>query len=95
MMTINFASDVFDTDPTSTVFTSTGSWLNGANTNVIAYLFSEVEGYSKFGKYTGNGSGGTLGTFVFLGFRPAWVMIKRSSGTQNWRMFDNKRNPFQ
>ena len=58
----------------------------------MAYCFSEVAGYSKFGTYTGNGS--SDGAFIFTGFRPAWVMIKRTSGTQNWRMFDNKRNPF-
>ena len=65
---------------------------NVSNNNYVAYCLSEVEGYSKFGSYKGNGS--SNGTFVFLGFRPAWVMIKRTSGTQNWRIFDNKRNPF-
>jgi len=83
-----------DTDPTSTVFTSTGSWLNGANSTVVAYVFSEVAGYSKFGKYTGNGS--SDGTFVFTGFKPAWLIIKRSdSGAQkNWFIHDNKREGY-
>jgi len=81
-----------DTDPTSTVFTSTGSWLNGSGTNVVAYVFSEVAGYSKFGKYTGNGS--TNGPFVFTSFRPAFIIIRRSDSTGNWIIMDNKRNTF-
>tara|TARA_Y100001972_G_scaffold105819_1_gene133745 strand:- start:1270 stop:1629 length:360 start_codon:yes stop_codon:yes gene_type:complete len=59
---------------------------------MIAYCFSEVAGYTKFGKYTGNGS--TDGTFVFVGFRPAMIIIKNISTNQNWRIFDNKRSPF-
>jgi len=81
-----------DTDPTSTVFTSTGSWLNGANINVIAYVFSEVAGYSKFGKYTGNGS--THGTFVFTGFKPAFLLIKRLDSASEWSLFDTTRKTF-
>ena len=59
---------------------------------MIAYVFSSVEGYSKIGSYKGNGS--TDGPFVFTGFRPAWVMIKISSTTENWTIFDNKRSEF-
>jgi hypothetical protein len=65
--------------PTSSVFY--GSYLFGLNVNgenCIAYCFAEVEGYSKFGSYTGNGS--TDGPFVYCGFRPAFVMVKRSDG---------------
>jgi hypothetical protein len=58
----------------------------------IAYCFAEIEGYSKFGSYTGNGS--TDGTFVYTGFRPAWVLAKRYDSTGNWVMHDNKRNGF-
>ena len=54
------------------------------------YLFSEKQGYSKFGSYTGNGNAD--GAFVYTGFRPAWIMIKKSSGTENWSMYDAKRN---
>jgi len=79
--------------PTSSVFSLGYNFTtNKASENYVAYCFSEVAGYSKFGTYTGNGS--SDGAFIFTGFRPAWVMIKRTSGTQNWRMFDNKRNPF-
>ena len=79
-----------DTAPTSTVF-SKGTWDDGYN--MVAYCFSEVAGYSKFGKYTGNGNAD--GTFVFTGFRPAWIMLKRIDTTNNWHIADNKRqNPF-
>ena len=55
----------------------------------IAYVFAEKKGYSKFGTYTGNGNAN--GTFVYTGFRPAWVMHKRTDTTNNWIMQDNKR----
>jgi hypothetical protein len=66
-----------------------GGAFSGPNTDWIAYHFVSVEGYSKFGSYTGNGS--TDGPFVYCGFRPAWVMVKNSSTTGNWRMYDTKR----
>ena len=55
----------------------------------IAYLFRSIEGYSKIGSFVGNSS--SDGTFVNLGFRPAWVMIKSTSSGTNWSIFDNKR----
>ena len=57
----------------------------------VTYCFSEVAGYSKFGSYTGNGS--SDGTFVFTGFRPAWVLVKNSSTGYSWDLNDNKRDP--
>jgi len=81
--------------PSSTTFTvSANSGGNHTNINgatYIAYCFAEKKGFSKFSKYTGNGS--TDGTFVYTGFKPAWVMIK-NVGTSNWTMHDNKRNPY-
>ena len=56
----------------------------------IAYCWKEVKGFSKFGSYTGNGNAD--GTFVYTGFRPAWVMIKSSSAGQDWHIHDNKRS---
>jgi hypothetical protein len=56
----------------------------------INYCWAEIEGYSKFGSYVGNGS--TDGPFVYCGFKPAWVMIKRTDSTGNWVMHDNARN---
>tara|TARA_A100001201_G_scaffold49787_1_gene49626 strand:- start:585 stop:3023 length:2439 start_codon:yes stop_codon:yes gene_type:complete len=76
-----------DTAPTSTVF-SKGSW--NENYNMIAYCFSEVEGFSKFGKYEGNGN--SDGTFVFTGFSPAWLMVRRIDDTDNWGIYDIARD---
>ena len=90
------ASDEFnDTEPTSTVFTvETDGAVNASGTNnIIAYCFADVKGYSKFGEYAGNGNAD--GTFVYTGFKPAFVMVKRYDGAgQGWNMFDNKRDPF-
>ena len=77
-----------DTAPTSTVFSVKNEYNSGDN--AIAYCFAEKTGYSKFGSYTGNGNAD--GTFVYTGFKPSWVMIKRyDSGTLDWNMYDNKR----
>jgi hypothetical protein len=65
---------------------------NGNGNSIIAYCFAEKKGFSKFGSYTGNGS--TDGTFVYTGFKPAFVLFKRTSSTSNWSLFDNKRNTF-
>ena len=81
-----------DTAPTSTVFTlgnSDEAWNESGDT-YIAYVFSGVEGFSKFGSYTGNGN--SDGAFVFTGFRPAWIMVKRSSGTEDWAVWDSHRD---
>ena len=79
-----------NTSPTSSVFTvGTSSDTNISTNNYIAYCFAEKKGYSKFGKYTGNES--TDGTFVYTGFKPAFVMAKPSSQTGSWSITDNKR----
>jgi len=78
-----------NTTPTSTVF-SQGSWDSGYNK--VAYCFAPIAGYSAFGIYTGNLS--TNGPFVFTGFRPRFVMIKRTSGLGNWQMYDTSANPY-
>jgi len=80
-----------NTAPTSSVFTvGDNSYSNPANRAMIAYCFAEKQGYSKFGSYVANG-GGADSTFVYLGFKPAWIMVKKSSGTQSWYIGDNKR----
>jgi hypothetical protein len=67
--------------------------INGSTQTYVAYCFAEVEGFSKFGSYTGNGSAD--GPFVYTGFRPAWVLIKQSSAAgENWRLIDSTRSPF-
>jgi len=73
----------------------TSSNPNNANTSgatYVAYCFSQVAGYSAFGSYAGNGS--TDGTFVFTGFRPRFVMIKRTDNVGDWYMLDTSRDPY-
>jgi hypothetical protein len=78
------------TAPNSSVFElGNKEQVNGNTNNIIAYCFAEKKGFSKFGKYTGNGS--TNGAFVYTGFKPAWVVIKRTDSTSNWTILDNKR----
>ena len=83
-----------DTAPTSSVFTVGGDGsMNGTSgKNIVAYCFAEKQGYSKFGGYTGNGNAD--GPFVYTGFKPAWLMTKRTDSTSDWNMYDNKRNTF-
>jgi len=81
-----------DTAPTSSVF-SLGSSVdvNASGGTYIAYCFAEKTGYSKFGSYTGNGNAD--GSFIYCGFKPAFVMVKRTSDTGNWNMMDTARSP--
>lgn len=83
-----------NTTPTSSVFTvGTAVNCNDNGGTFIAYCFAEVKGFSKFGSYTGNGS--TDGTFVYTGFKPAFVIIKQtSSAGEGWEMGDNKRSTY-
>jgi hypothetical protein len=80
-----------NTTPTSSVITLGSADTNGSGNTYIAYCFASVEGYSKFGSYTGNGS--TDGTFVYTGFRPAFIIFKNtSSGSTNWIIKDTVRD---
>ena len=81
------------TTPTSSVFTvGSDTETNQSSQTLVAYCFAAVSGYSAFGSYTGNGS--TDGTFVYTGFRPRWVMMKRSSDTGYWAIKDSSRNGY-
>ena len=81
------------TAPTSSVFSvGTDTNANESGSGHIAYCFAEKKGYSKFGSYTGNGN--SDGPFIYLGFKPAWVLIKVTSTTNDWEIHDNKRQPF-
>ena len=82
-----------NTEPTSSVFSiGSESDLSGSSQNMIAYCFAEKKGYSKAFSFVGNAN--TNGSFCYLGFKPAFVILKNSSaGSTNWWMFDNKRNP--
>jgi len=78
--------------PTSNTFSlGIGSVTNSAEP-YIAYLWSEIPGFSKFGSYTGNGSDD--GPFVYTGFRPRYVMIKGATAIANWTTWDTARDPF-
>jgi hypothetical protein len=82
-----------DTSPTSTVFSvGTGTPTNGSGNSIIAYCFAEKQGYSKFGSYTGNGDAD--GTFVYTGFKPAFIIVKSATEARNWRLWDNKRSTY-
>ena len=80
-----------DTVPTSTnlVFGDVGG-VNGNDQTQIAYVFTEKQGYSKFGSYTGNGNAD--GPFIYLGFKPAWAVFKNTTSGHSWRILDNRRN---
>jgi hypothetical protein len=80
-----------DTAPTSSVFTvNTSNDVNKDADGIIGYCWTSIQGYSKFGSYAGNNNAD--GPFVYLGFKPAWVLVKRTdAGTNNWPMWDIKR----
>ena len=79
-----------NTAPTSSVFSvGADAGSNGSSKTYVAYCFAEKQGYSKFGSYTGNGNAD--GTFVYTGFKPAFVIIKKTNSTGDWTMYDNKR----
>lgn len=80
-----------NTAPTSSVFT-VGGYSNNNAENYVAYCWAEIAGFSAFGSYTGNGS--TDGTFVYTGFRPKFVVIKVSSTTNSWEIFDTSRDTY-
>ena len=79
-----------NTNPSSSVFTL-GTYNVFSEQDYVAYCFAEVPGYSSFGSYTGNGS--TDGVFVHLGFRPAFVMTKRTDSAGGWIILDSERSP--
>jgi len=83
-----------NTAPTTSVFSiGTSTNVNNDGSPMFAYVWSEVQGFSKFGGYTGNANAD--GTFVYTGFRPAWIMVKQTSGAlQNWHLWDSKRDSY-
>ena len=82
-----------NTSPTSSVFTvNTNNSVNNSGGTMLAYCFSEVKSFSKFGSYVGNGS--SSGSYIHLGFKPALIITKRTDGISHWLMMDNKRDTF-
>jgi hypothetical protein len=76
------------TPPTSSVVTIGSDFISSAS--YLAYCFHSVEGYSKFGSYTGVPNAD--GPYIYTGFRPAWLMAKRTDSANSWVILDNKRN---
>ena len=82
-----------NTAPTSSVFSvGVNSGTGGLTDPYVAYCWAPVAGYSAFGSYTGNGSAD--GPFIYTGFRPRWLMIKRTDSTQNWIIVDTSRDTY-
>jgi hypothetical protein len=86
-------SDTFnDTSPTSSVFTVGTADLNTSGNSIIAYCFAEKKGFSKFSSFVGNGTND--GSYIHLGFKPAFILLKNTSVSASWLINDNKRNGF-
>ena len=82
-----------NTAPTSSLITlGNSAVINASGENIIAYVFAEKKGFSKFGSYTGNNSND--GPFLYMGFKPAFVLIKATNTTQWWTLLDNKRDTY-
>ena len=90
-------NDWDDTAPTSSVYSVGGAGgytpTNTNNALYVAYVFADVQGYSRFSSYIGNGNAD--GAFVYTGFKPAWVLIKQvtDAAGDDWILYDNKREP--
>ena len=78
-----------DTAPTSSVYSLGNDGSVNTGFNYVSYVWTEIQGFSKFGGYTGNGNAD--GVFVYTGFRPAFFMVKRTDSTNDWYIVDNKR----
>tara|TARA_E500000178_G_scaffold278750_1_gene278327 strand:+ start:6949 stop:10440 length:3492 start_codon:yes stop_codon:yes gene_type:complete len=86
-------STIFTSAPSSTVVNiGGGSVTSTSGKNLIAYCFHSVEGYSKIGQYEGNNLAD--GTFVYTGFRPAFLLVKNLDAEAQWLLLDNKRDPY-
>ena len=87
------ARNVFDgSDFTSTYFEMDNNNIVNDSKTYVAYCFTEIQGYSKFGRYTGNGS--TNGPFNYCGFKPAMVMWKMTSSSGDWDIYDTARDTY-
>ena len=91
--TYDTANSWSDEAPTSSVFTlGSGNGVNKDTNALIAYLWTDIQGFSKFGSYSGNGNAD--GAFIYTGFKPAFTIIKRTDTTNNWMIGDNKITPY-
>ena len=83
------STNVFPSASSTTIGVEQNDVMNKNNSDFVMYSFRSIKGYSKIGKYVGNGS--TDGPFIFTGFKPAWVMTKRTDSGGDWAMMDHKR----
>ena len=91
--TVDNANRWNDVAPTSTVFSvkQSAETNNSDNSDTfVAYCFTEIQGYSKFGKYVGNANAD--GPFIYTGFKPAWMIIKRTDSANSWYLVDITRD---
>jgi len=85
-------SNISLTASSTTIGFGSAAQVNGSGVNFVAYCFAPVAGYSAMGSYTGNGS--SDGPFIYFGFRPAYIIIKRTDAVTNWGVFDSKRSGY-
>jgi len=91
--TINNSAIWNTSTPTPSVFSvGNDTGVSGNGNSLVAYCFAEISGYSKFNSYTGNGA--SDGPFVYLGFRPRFIMVKRTDTTGDWVIWDSSRNTY-
>jgi hypothetical protein len=97
---VRTSADYNNTFPTSSVF-SLGAFtgINNNGSTYVAYCFAQIAGFSKFGSYTGGGNTGAStpnadGPFIYLGFRPKFVLIKRTSSAAQWVIYDSVRGTY-
>jgi hypothetical protein len=88
----NTGSNISLTASSTTIGFGSASQVNGSGVNFVAYCFAPIAGYSAFGSYTGNGS--SDGTFVFTGFRPRFLIVKRTNDIGSWIMTDSARSTY-
>ena len=90
--TAAFGNSSYTASTSSIFYVGSGAPTNASGVTYVSYLFHSVKAYSKCGSFVGNGSND--GVFCFLGFKPAMVIYKKSSGSENWFIHDNKRQGF-
>ena len=85
------STNIFPSASSTTIGVEQNDTMNESSGTHVMYSFRSIQGYSKIGSYTGNNAAD--GPFVYTGFKPAWVMTKRTDSTSSWFVFDNKRSP--
>ena len=87
----NTSSNIFPSASSTTIGVEQNDVMNKNNSDFVMYSFRSIQGYSKIGKYIGNGS--EDGPFVYTGFKPRWILFKNTGAAEEWVLQDTKRNP--